>query len=372
MTEATHAAKAAPAPLFPREIRFARLPFSTRFAHRAEFDAFLKRERELWAPLQNSPHHSAQNAARQNIDYLDQAQRSTNEVAASNVLTLLENEFIPLSIGPGTLLAELSRTEPETTGAAIALCYTPDGRTFQPAHPSYAPGQAIRLMLQIVGSPSEFRQELDAKRLQLQSLATDAKQAKAAYEAHIQDSRAKIEALATQAALKAPREYWEGRRIEQRKKAKAARWVWLIGTFLFCAAMVVAVVVAFSPAVATRYPSLAEFLPVASGQHGWLTALVPRLVFLGTLAGVGVWLIRQFLRDVRNHEHLAEDAAERVTMIETLGALQAFGLRNDDLSTILSALYRPAAAAMADDGGPVLPIEVLMKGVADAASRGRA
>jgi len=103
-----------------------------------------------------------------------------------------------------------------------------------------------------------------------------------------------------------------------------------------------------------------------------LTALVPRLVFLGTLAGVGVWLIRQFLRDLRNHEHLAEDAAERVTMIETLSALQAFGLRNDDLSTILSALYRPAAAAMADDGGPVLPIEVLMKGVADAASRGRA
>ncbi|MFM2148597.1 MAG: hypothetical protein RLZZ187_903 [Pseudomonadota bacterium] len=81
------------------------------------------------------------------------------------------------------------------------------------------------------------------------------------------------------------------------------------------------------------------------------------------------WLRRQLLRDVRNHEHLAEDAAERVTTIETLAALQAVGLRNYDLSTIPSALDRPAAAAMADDSGPILPIEILMKGFADAAAK---
>jgi hypothetical protein len=95
------------------------------------------------------------------------------------------------------------------------------------------------------------------------------------------------------------------------------------------------------------------------------------LVFLGTVAGLGVWIVRQFLRDVRNHEHLAEDAAERVTMIETLTALQSRGLQSGELSTILSALYRPAAAAMADDGGPILPIEILMRGVADAAAKTR-
>lgn len=74
---------------------------------------------------------------------------------------------------------------------------------------------------------------------------------------------------------------------------------------------------------------------------------------------------------MRNHEHLAEDAAERVTMIERLAALQAAGLHNDDLSTALSALYRPDAAAMADDRGPILPIEILVKGVADAAAKNR-
>ena len=58
-------------------------------------------------------------------------------------------------------------------------------------------------------------------------------------------------------------------------------------------------------------------------------------------------------------------------MIETQTALQAVGLSSDDLSTVLSALDRPAAAAMADDRGPILPIEILMKGVADAAANNR-
>ena len=360
-----------PGQLFPRRMEFARLPFSHLFTNRGEFDLFVSREQELWAPLEGGPITQAQNVARINRRLLNDVGKDRDDERIREALRMLELEFVPLSIGPGVAVAELYRTEPETAGAALATIYQPAGQGFNPQHASYAPGQALRIVLKLYGNPAGFRRDIDDKRQRLDNLLAAAAEAKAGFDADLEDSRAKMAAYATQAALKAPREYWGRRSEAQRRKALVARVVWFSCTLIFCILMTAAVVAAFSPAIATRYPAFAQFLPSAGGDYGWLAALAARLVFLGTLGGVGVWLLRQLLRDVRNHEHLAEDAAERVTMIETLTALQSVGLQSSDLSSILSALYRPAAVAMADDGGPVLPIEVLMKGVADAASKGR-
>lgn len=66
---------------------------------------------------------------------------------------------------------------------------------------------------------------------------------------------------------------------------------------------------------------------------------------------------------------LAEDAAERVTMIETYAALKTLGLATSDLAPILAALYRPAATGLVDDNGPVLPIEIFMKTIGETVSK---
>ncbi len=69
------------------------------------------------------------------------------------------------------------------------------------------------------------------------------------------------------------------------------------------------------------------------------------------------------------HEHFAEDAAERATMIETYAALRATGLQDADLGPVLAALYRPAGV-LGEEQGPVLPIEILLKSIGEAAKRG--
>ena len=99
------------------------------------------------------------------------------------------------------------------------------------------------------------------------------------------------------------------------------------------------------------------------------SGLIERGAIIATVLAVIVWWSRQVLRDARSHEHLAEDAAERVTMIETYAALVEKGLQSSDFSIILTALYRTAATGLVDDGGPALPIEVLMKTAGDFVSK---
>jgi hypothetical protein len=94
-----------------------------------------------------------------------------------------------------------------------------------------------------------------------------------------------------------------------------------------------------------------------------LGGLLKRGIVFATFFGIGIWWLRQVLRYLRSHEHLAEDAAERVTMIETLSALKGAGLADGDLSPIFAALYRPAATGLVTDdgGGPISPLEALFK-----------
>ena len=56
-------------------------------------------------------------------------------------------------------------------------------------------------------------------------------------------------------------------------------------------------------------------------------------------------------------------------MIETYAALKAADLDAGDLSPILTALYRTAATGLVVDDGPVLPLEVLIKGATEAVKR---
>jgi hypothetical protein len=56
-------------------------------------------------------------------------------------------------------------------------------------------------------------------------------------------------------------------------------------------------------------------------------------------------------------------------MIETYAAMRGAGLQDNNLAPILAALYRPAATGLIDDSGPTRPIELLMRGIGEAAGK---
>ena len=180
------------------------------------------------------------------------------------------------------------------------------------------------------------------------------------------DWNTKIDGFEAKVALSAPRTYWQTRQVEHQNLAKRARTDWRRSLAAFTFGVIVLSLALFSPVGAVvMAKSLGWFGIVTSANpaRDEIADLLRRALLFGTLLAISVWWLRQQLRDLRSHEHLAEDAAERVTMIETYAAMRAVGLQDKDLAPILTALYRPAVTGLIDDSGPVLPIEVLMKGL---------
>jgi len=167
------------------------------------------------------------------------------------------------------------------------------------------------------------------------------------------DWRDKIESFVQKQALEAPKAYWQERAAEYASIAKGDRQIWLLA------------IVVVSLGVAAFLWFVLDHA-VADNIVVELTRSIQKIVIFGTLLGFAVWWLRQKLRDLRTHAHLASDAAERVTMIQTFAAMRAAGLQDANLEPILAALYRPAVGASIDDGGPVLPLEILLKSMGEA------
>lgn len=147
-------------------------------------------------------------------------------------------------------------------------------------------------------------------------------------------------------ALRAPVEYWKGRKEKhERRAAVTGRAV-----FISMAALVVILGV-IAAWVLTN-------LNLEGKPDAWRLALV-------TVVGViGVWAVRLIVRMFLSHTHLATDAAERETMVMTyLALLEAEKLpTDDDRKLILQALFRPASDGyVKDEGLPHLALDFLTK-----------
>lgn len=180
--------------------------------------------------------------------------------------------------------------------------------------------------------------------------------------------RERIRGYAAAIALSAPRDYWEKRHGRHKSSAEEARKSWgksvrtvSLGLFFVAALFLFG-----------GWEWLAEIVRHWAGVEASSKPLEPpalladmlrRTIAFGTVAGVGIWWLRQKLRDMRSHEHLAEDADERVTMIQTFAAMQGAGLVGADLGPIFTALYRNATTGLVTDdgGGPMVPIEIVGK-----------
>jgi len=89
-----------------------------------------------------------------------------------------------------------------------------------------------------------------------------------------------------------------------------------------------------------------------------------KLALLGLLAVLGVWAVRLVVRMFLSDQHLATDAAERVTMVQTYLSLIEGGklTSDDDRKLILQALFRPASDGIVkDENPPHLGLDILTR-----------
>jgi hypothetical protein len=139
-------------------------------------------------------------------------------------------------------------------------------------------------------------------------------------------------------ALSAPSRYWSKKRLAHRNMA----WVFgLVSVVLFTA-----VGWAVSGEVHTLLGDVTDPTKVPYWRIGIL-------VIFTTLA---LWVIRIVVRLFLSHIHLESDAAERLTMLHTYLALlrkKEGGLQQDDITLILSALFRSSSDGIVkDDSAP--------------------
>lgn len=162
-----------------------------------------------------------------------------------------------------------------------------------------------------------------------------------------QDTMAEIERkFGEKMALRAPVRYWTSREVHHRRLASKFT-CWSFGSI---GALAVAIGLATWWAVAQS--------PDSTKPDQWRLALA---VLLGVL---GIWAVRLVVRMFHSHTHLANDAAERVTMAQTyLSLLEGEKMPPDeDRKLILAALFRPSSDGMVkDEGVPHVLFEQLMR-----------
>lgn len=140
--------------------------------------------------------------------------------------------------------------------------------------------------------------------------------------------------------LRAPVEYWTSRQGKHEEKAKDFFTI----TFLSFAFLVAG--------LAWGTWKVAQSSLDPSRPDAW------KLAVLGIVAVMGVWASRLLVRMFLSHHHLATDAAERVTMVQTYLALMADEKlpSEDDRKLVLQPLFRPASDGIVKDEGLPHPV----------------
>jgi hypothetical protein len=247
-------------------------------------------------------------------------------------------------------------------------------------------GIGIAAAYRTLGDPVSDRERIEAAVADVEQLRAEQKGAREGVDAFYKHTLAqwsqrmeaideewkqRLEGYETKVALQAPREYWSQRAAEHSELATRARrtWFrWVAGTIAVSAITAFVLFTDIGEWINQRIDLILSIKPpvINAEPVSALAGLIKKGLVFGSLLAIAVWWLRQLLRELRSHEHLAEDAAERVTMIETYAALQSRGLDAGDLTPILGSLFRPATTGLVDDDGPVLPTEIFLKSAADA------
>ncbi len=165
-----------------------------------------------------------------------------------------------------------------------------------------------------------------------------------AHEAALKQHNTKMtvlqETYRTAMALRAPVSYWEKKQNHHSAESKRVGWG-VVGAMWVLLALIGGLVIWASEGV---IPGAA--LPT------W------KAVILGLVGGMGFWAVRLIVRIYLSHRHLANDAAERVTMVQTYLALHEDGKvpSDDDRKLVLAALFRSASDGFVKDDAVINPL----------------
>ena len=154
-------------------------------------------------------------------------------------------------------------------------------------------------------------------------------EAKGAHETALKEHQEKLDAVAKsfreKMALRSPVEYWQKKAEKHTRKAKALVYVMFGGMAVLALAFLALTALVFSS--------------LNSGKPDTWKIAAPILVGV-----VAVWAVRLIVRMYLSQAHLATDAEERVTMVQTYLSLLEEGKMPEtgDRQLVLTPLFRPA------------------------------
>lgn len=346
---------------FPVTVEFENSGTVITFLDDDEFSDFLDKERSEWANIYNKSPGQIQNRISNNTRIIEKITKQGVFSDEGGINEQLK-QYFPVTVGPGRIIAKILDQDPDLGHSVISSLFGSAHAPSQIAQTANALQWMIRVghLLGVNGKAIEAEAKIHEIIERTQNFHS---QFKGEMEEVLTTLRTTKERYVVDAALNAPKTYWEARAEVQRRRAQWARWRWqggtalLLGVIAYAATHSVMLIPADSGATSTDIWSVLPYLQ--------------RVILVAAGAAIAIWWLKQQLKDLRIHEHLAEDAAERATMIDTFSALQGAGLGATELNTVLTAIYRPAAAAVSDDAGPMLPIEVMLKSLGDLKGGGK-
>lgn len=143
-------------------------------------------------------------------------------------------------------------------------------------------------------------------------------------------------------ALQKPIDYWRDKKVSHVKLAKRFAWASSVVLVLFGVGLGFLIHWAFGGLETNENP-----------KHWQVGVTVIAAFFV-------IWIVRLLIRMFLSHQHLAADAAERVTMVQTYLSLsrEGQGVAPADRSVILQQLFKSASDGLVkDDGAPPTALE---------------
>ena len=338
---------------WPKTVDFAQDQLQLTFATSADFGEWLGNERAFWSQFANGVAANFTGPLTGNINVL-------NPVANSKTDEVIRNFASTYRTSQGSLGQFIIRI-PGNVARCIAFAevQTP-GSTGMQQNEDQLQGRSLARFFTTLGDAAlltgNIRQALADVQLIREGDKSFIQRLDALMKKVEDDWENKIKGFEAKVALNAPRAFWASRADHHRAAATEDRKKLFRSTLALVAFVAVA---GFAEFVWPLPPD-----PIKAAVSG-----VTRLVLFGTILAISAWWLKQKLKDLRMHEHLGEDAAERATMIETYAAMRGAGLQGTDLKPILDALYRPAIAGLSDDMGPMLPTELMVRGLVAAAAK---
>jgi hypothetical protein len=323
--------------IFPRTVVFSKASLTKVFSTKEELARWIEDEKKAWTNIIESAPDSVRHILNENLNRILKIQVGSTEdmmkkldVAAANYFSLPH------------MFVDSAKRNPLLPGLAASEIIIPGSSQYNARDPLFIEAMIMATVFRAVGNTHDFIDKLndaDGARQRFESLLSFMDK----------NWEEKIAGFAAKVALGAPREYWSDRALKHEKLASDSRSTWNASLIAILLLFALAVVLVFAT---TGIIPVFDYIKDIRFE-----AELPVMLTFITLLSLIVWWLRQVLRDMRSHEHLSEDAAERVTMIETYAAMKGHGLGEGDLSLILSALYRPASTGLIHDDGPAVPLE---------------